>query len=105
MTTNTMGRYEAVRVLAALVDFVCAEMRGLESKPKLKAAIATLRAQGEPVVAGWQYRRAGSDDAWTNGTEYGNHQQNTEADPEWETRLVYAFPHAHPAPQHQEPTT
>ena len=51
------------------------------------------------VVAGWQYRRAGSDDAWTNGTEYGNHQQNTEADPEWETRLVYALPHAHPAPQ------
>src|SRR5690606_8831593 len=32
MTTNTMGRDEAVRVLAALVDFVCAEMRGLESK-------------------------------------------------------------------------
>src|SRR5690606_2685865 len=45
MNAGTMGRDEAVEVLAALVDFVCAEMRGLESKPKLKAAIATLRAQ------------------------------------------------------------
>lgn len=47
--------------------------------------------QGE--VAGWQYRRAGSSDAWTNGTDSNNHQRNTEESPEWETRLVYALSH------------